>query len=1024
MVNVRSRYWTTSCIMACVAVCAMAHFSAMNRDELHTRSSAFAQLLTSPQQRRVRIVVEAEEFKIRSGKWRIMRYGENYFCATFANTFLSRMACLSAPAQCKRAVAERRIEVPVAGKYQVWARYEIPFNYNVIFAVEIEQNGRLIFQRIYGDRTKPRVWAFRQGIKPMVRYPWGGGDNIVWEGHDAFVNLNEGRALVRLIADLQREPAAERHVDVLIITNDFEGVQEQLKRARYLPLDGWLTQSGRVFARVRNVGRAHVRMESQSCYQHSPYWVHIRDWAKKLSIPEGDAWLAPNRESGWVDVGRQIDSLNDSTWTCEFKVRDGESTRVRFEIAVRTRTNKLCILRRFTVIAPTQLHLVMPADINTKSKIITVQEDLERLCRMVERFPKFGRIPRKILIFGIGGFVGGQRKWEGVESLLARYSALMWSNTVDELPPNVAHYPLPQRRLLADCRGVPTEKLRNWVAKMGDRAKRMAVISLGDEIRIAPLKPTDELNRAFRNYLAQRNVRIGDMTTDRNNPLYYWSQMFGFDEALKYYRERTAILEDAFGMGNVWVGANYSPHPYYYPAPRQWMRTFHKRAMTLPWSEDYVWGVPELSVQVVGYLMTALRCAARPHNLPIMFYVMPHEPGNTPRDFRLSYFTALGNGAKMLHFFCAVPLSVSYTENYISMREPQMYRAVYDVVRETGIAEDYIFDGHVRRGKVALLASAATEILGDGATWNLEAKCTYHALRHAQIAVEFITEDEIVAGELKHYRVLYITGSHLLSSTVPKIERWVRSGGILFCSAGGGLRDEYDRPNERMASLLGIEPSDLEGGLPFVVHIKQDLPWLEPLDEVHCDALGVSFPALIYKRKVKPIASDVKVLGRFKDGSVAITMRRVGKGCVYFVGALPAVAYVRTAIPKRPWERGTTDESFNHYLPTEFDRRLREFVCLPVRHANVEPFVECSAELVEAILIEGNGRAAVTLLNFSGEPVHRMRVRIRNVGQISTIRTLHQKRIPFRQMGDDVLAEVDVNVADMLLIERNCSAGQ
>ncbi len=966
-----------------------------------------------------RIILEAEEFKVKHGKWSFMRYGDNYFCATFAVTFLSRMACLSAPEQCETAIAERTVNIPHPGKFYVWARYEMPFEHNAIFAVEVEQHGKVIFRREYGDRRKQRLWAFRYGIQTMPRFPWGGGDNIVWEGHDAFAHLDSGSAVIRLIAQNQPTPAAKRNVDVVVITDDEEGIRRQLERASYLPMDGWLTQAGRVFARLQNLSRqAKVKAELSPCYEHSPYWVHVRDWEKHLAIPSGDGWLSGGQVSDWVDVGQQIDSLNDSTWSVKFITRDGDKCELRFELAVREDGGNLKVLRQFRHYAPGELHIVMPADINPKSRLLTVQEELKELCGMIERFPKFGRLPRRLLIFGVGEFVGRQIEWEGVKELLERYRALMGANARTGIPKDTAlPFGEPERCLMVDCRGIPTEKLEEWFSRLGEASKKVAVVSLGDEIHIAPVKPSPELRGRFVEYLQKRGMRDGELTDDRNNPMFYWSQMFAFDEALRHYRERTERLEELFGLGNVFIGANYSPHPYNYPTPRQWIRAFHTRAMTLPWSEDYVWGVPELSVQVVGYLMTALRCAARPHRLPIMFYVMPHEPGNTPRDFRLSWFTALAHGAKMLHLFCATPLSVSYTENYISMREPEMYRAIYDAIRETGIAEDFIVDGEVRRGNIGILASCATEILGDGGNFNLEAKCIYYALRHAQLPVEFVTEEQILDGELKRFKALYVIGSHTLEAVARELQGWVSDGGVLFCSVGGGLQNERNGQNEAMAKLLGVEPSELDGGLPFVAHIKQDLPRIEPIDTVECDALGLSFPALIYRRKVKPVSGDVVILGKFKGGEPAVITRAVGKGRVYFVGTFIGAAYVRSAIPLRPWDRGTKDSSFNHFLPTGFDDKLRTFICKPAEDAGIVPFVKCSNKLVEATVIDSKHGMAVPLLNFAGKRINGLEVVVKVAGKVKGVRALHRSRVPFSIRDDELTVRLDLDVADMLLIE-------
>src|SRR5687767_13669560 len=64
------------------------------------------------------IVAEAEEFHIdKPGGWKAKAWGENYYCATFANSFLSRKAFLGAPEQCDRSTAAIEVMVPKAGRY-------------------------------------------------------------------------------------------------------------------------------------------------------------------------------------------------------------------------------------------------------------------------------------------------------------------------------------------------------------------------------------------------------------------------------------------------------------------------------------------------------------------------------------------------------------------------------------------------------------------------------------------------------------------------------------------------------------------------------------------------------------------------------------------------------------------------------------------------------------------------------------------------------------------------------------------
>lgn len=72
-------------------------------------------------------------------------------------------------------------------------------------------------------------------------------------------------------------------------------------------------------------------------------------------------------------------------------------------------------------------------------------------------------------------------------------------------------------------------------------------------------------------------------------------------------------------------------------------------------------------------------------------------------------------------------------------------------------------------------------------------------------------------------------------------------------------------------------------------------------------------------------ADAVSVLGTFdSDGSPAVLQRSHGKGKTVYAAFLPGLSYFHPALPRRPVDRSTTDESFNHFVPTEFDSRARD----------------------------------------------------------------------------------------------------
>ena len=279
------------------------------------------------------LLVEAEEFQPLKPGWASKKWGENYYAATFANSFLSRKAYLGAgeQAECSATI---KIKVPKAGRYLVLARYEAAYRFETQFRVRVEQNGKAALNRLYGARKNIKIWAFSQKLKAEHAWSWGASENIVWEGHNAYANLKPGVATITLTTAKQPKPAAKRNVDCLLLTTDEAQVKMRIEKEKYLPLDGMLTQAGDVFLKVTNLGGSELTFTGKGAagggnwQQHSPYWVHLRNW------PKISATIAPQKNSGWIEVGRSMDTLNDGQWNftgngkyrAEFAVKEAGGT--------------------------------------------------------------------------------------------------------------------------------------------------------------------------------------------------------------------------------------------------------------------------------------------------------------------------------------------------------------------------------------------------------------------------------------------------------------------------------------------------------------------------------------------------------------------------------------------------------------------------------------------------------------------------------------------------------------------------
>lgn len=927
------------------------------------------------------IVCEAEEFRVRDAKgWKAAAWGENYYAATFANSFLSRKAFLGAPAECEETVASVNVEVPAAGRYLVLARYEAAYRFQTQFRIRIEQGGKTVLDRLYGARENVKIWAFSEKLKPEVAWSWGAVENVVWEGHDAFADLQPGPAAITLVAGPQPAPQARRNVDLVMLTTDAEGVRKRIETESYLPLDGLLTQEGDVLLRVHNLSDGAVTVTAPPCTQHSPYWVHQRTW-KPVSIQAG-----PKASSEWTDVGGVLDTLNDGQWTLQAAPAvKAAPIRYKAEFAVRTAAGGTERIAEVEIGRPS-FDLAFAGDMRYSRALRPADRVLTDLLDYLRAQPVRGRVPERTLIYG---FTFGAREGDAaynakVDEFVRAFGLAAGSKGEPGGKPGTGYL---------DVRSVATDALEAHCKALGDKAAGIACVSLGDEIGLGAPKADD--HDGFRAWLKAQGVRPGDVVPGAGDDgwagiayapkadraaqpgLYYWSKRYAHHVGIMELKARTDILRRCLPTAG--IGANYSPHGgpqrSYLGEVHQWVTLFRDGAMTMPWGEDYIWQVPVGSPQMNFINLDLFRAGIRGKPAAkIHYYVMPHWPGNTTAMWRRQFYGDLAHGMKIVNLFCFVPVEASYTENHVSL--PAMYREVRDSFRELGLFEDIVQDGQVRPGLAALWFSEAGDIWNDEAGSMAAGKRSlYCAIRHAQLPLDMVVEEDATGGALKDYAVLYLTDAHVSAAASRAIAEWVRGGGRLFATAGAGMFDELNRPNAALREVLGVDQASLEAPADAQVgFIKQDMPFARAVTAASWKAgdRDVQVPAFGAVSRVK--AADADVVARFGDGAPAVVSRAVGKGTATYCAFLPGLSYFYPAIPLRPVDRGSTDEAMAHLVPTGFDVGAAELIARPAEGL-VRPVV-CSEPLVETTVLESRHGMAIPLVNWSGAPVKGLTVRV------------------------------------------------
>src|SRR5207248_1936087 len=175
---------------------------------------------------------------------------------------------------------------------------------------------------------------------------------------------------------------------------------------------------------------------------------------------------------------------------------------------------------------------------------------------------------------------------------------------------------------------------------------------------------------------------------------------------------------------------------------------------------------------------------------------------------RRNMVLSVGYGARHIDSFWVAP-EERFTENYVAWPYRDHFRVLSESIYDSAEAEKLQAGGKVRPARVALVLSEATDFNesrffvdkkedpfaaqcknADGVInqtlCRKEQQLLYLALRHAQHAVDLITEGDILEGALKNYDVVHFAGEWVDERIIAPLDAWVRSGGVLYACAGLG----------------------------------------------------------------------------------------------------------------------------------------------------------------------------------------------------------------------------------------------
>jgi hypothetical protein len=962
------------------------------------------------------IVAEGEQFRPLDNKgWKVTHQDDSYGSHTYGGMWMTHGGCLGAPADSAGSVAVQTVTVAAAGKFRVWSKYQAPPYFNYLRRIEIVQNGKTVFTHDYGRAGTERLWSF-SGESNELWWPWG-VDHDAAEAPKQVAELAAGPAEVRLLTIPNAKPAGDRFVDFVVLTTNAADSYDGFKPyAVGSPFANEALAATRLYVRFQNSAASAAQLTVARAGHFQPQYGGATARFPAAAVQAGQ-W------SEWFNVGPFCRLVHDEGLTLTLPGAQEIAVQFARDAAGKELVGDLKVSSGESVVVP--LEITWQKDARVKAS----REHAREIIALSKKWrtANGGKKPKEILFYGAFG---------GSEGWVTDLKDALGYNT--QLPDRYEH--VKRDGLHAHVFGI--EAIRKFAATLKDK-DNFRVLSFGDEIALGEINYADpKLQTKFRAWLKSKGVTKADLgvepeqaaLTKTSSPRLAWySNLFNEEERFAEYRENTRVAREAIGA-HVLTGANYSPHTLAlcYGPVYQWVDIFKHNGMGMFWGEDYIFSVPEVP-QILSWMFAEVRCGVKYNHQPIHFYIMPHAPGQEPGFLRRNLLLAVGNGTSHVDSFWVAP-EERFTENYVAWKYRDTFRTLHEAIYDTAEAEKLLTRGTVRPARVAVVVGKATDfnesrLLVDKGKDPFARNCRnapdklnqilcrkeqqmlYLALRHAQHAVDLVTEDDIADGVLKDYDVVYFAGEWIDDRAVRKLDAWVKEGGVLFASGGIGRFNQYGEPEPAMRQLLGLKDSALEKN-GVILRTLLELPLYPEIGTITLD--GQKIPALGMRQTLVP--DTAKVLGTWADGGAAVTVHEHGKGKAFAVGTLAGNVWMKSALKVTPWARGGRHMLYN---PVNFDPAATRLVRLGIDAKKAEQAAVCSDPGVEAVVLDHKDGTLLTLVNWTNGPVRGLKVTVKLPAAPKAVRTVAgQKSLPMEFGQGAVTFTTDLDDADFILLPK------
>jgi hypothetical protein len=983
--------------------------------------------------------IEAEEFKIIKG-WKVI--GGGYFAS---QPNLWSLNLIMADEKDTLAIAEKEIEIPEDGNYNLWVRYESCYGFNSIFRIKILQDKKIVSEKSFGHKDDKKYFPFGKGYTVQKAWEWHNTD-FVYQGMNA--NIRKGKAKIIIIKDKNEKPAAKRIIDFIYITDDLSivpGNDWNWRGKNEPPIISRFKKP--LYLKISSIDGSSAVQITTSMYLIGYYkgpketYYAIKD--KLIEKPKKGEMLNSGETTGWQKI------MVSSVMPPEINFTKKGDGKVIAEIAVGKIEN---VVKKIELKGSEESFSVIVGigkkryeeGLLGKYKVLTLEEILKKQKDILENYKIKGN-PAKKLLIEVALRRNLNEQFELALSFGANSAAYWCPPEIYGINPILKGFNTDRGALTVQNWHMTKECYSGDFSKLEERYKKFAEDmekTLGRKIPYS-IKLIEEtgppefetlmtylgLKQQYIDYLNSEGLTIEDVEKDPDISFYHKNRF----RALIYARlnaTATKLIEKYFPEGTKTNSGSIYPSTGSIATLERGddpFLLFKERGVT-EFSSEISWGwggMPDyISPQTQSYEAALARSLCKYHNCPMGSYLISDgNRGYTGDYVELASYPMYTQDFKWLHFYdFGLPSECSF------IGSPDVMKGIKRVSYTIGMIEDDLINSKLVPAKIAIGWSSSTDIwdlsikpddpnLCGNCVYPQERQNLYLLLRHIQYPVDILSEEDLIDGYLKNYDVFILIADHLRPEAAEALKKWVGEGKILISVAGGGLLNHYNKPLETLKEVFGIKSAIMRKEA-IALRPKLELLHSKPLDTVIFENINgkrISFEIFGYRQNFD--VKEGKVIARYKNGEIACVENNYGNGKAIIMGFLPGASYVRPAIPLKPYGRGGIDELSN-FIPVDFSKEVAGIFKYFL--SDIKSPVLCSENLVEAILRKKENGYIIPLINYSGRDIKNLKVRLSmdDIYGINSVESVFSK-CKFRKTTGSIEIIIDkISKFDCLKVER------